>query len=324
MDNLDIKPKKVDIICPIYNKKDYISSFLLHTRQLPVDKVNVIFVNDGSTDDSVSTIIDEINKFSLTNVYILNQKNRGVSAARNAGIKFSVSKYIWFCDPDDEIIDDVASGFIREFNQDVNLLAFSFIKKNIKKNKIEVFNKGNAIVSNYDFLLKYNNFKSIQYNDISTVWNKLFNRLFILQHGIFFDEEMGHSEDRCFNLDVLLHVDYIVYKDICLYQYNVYSEGTLSSSKNEKRLEDIIKANNKTLNILKKIKDTREEVKKHIFNTTREFMFLNKEPYMYYINEHKNHQIKIFPFISFREFLLFLIIYMRCGRLFNFIQNCLW
>jgi glycosyltransferase involved in cell wall biosynthesis len=90
------------IVIPLYNKEKYIertiNSVLIQTFQ----EFEIIIVNDGSTDNSII----EVGKFNDNRIRIINQKNAGVSAARNRGINESIFKYVAFLDADDEWEED--------------------------------------------------------------------------------------------------------------------------------------------------------------------------------------------------------------------------
>ena len=91
---------EVDLIIPLYNKKNYIGKCLISALNQEKCRFNkIIVVNDGSTDhgeDEVKKLIKKNN-----NIHLLNQKNLGSSAARNNGINVSKSKYLVFLDADD-------------------------------------------------------------------------------------------------------------------------------------------------------------------------------------------------------------------------------
>ena len=83
---MNIPQKKLDIICPVYNKQDLVKDFIQSAMVLPADKVNIILVNDGSTDDSANSIQTKITELAVDNFYLINKINGGVSSARNEGL----------------------------------------------------------------------------------------------------------------------------------------------------------------------------------------------------------------------------------------------
>ncbi|WP_368275786.1 glycosyltransferase family 2 protein, partial [Coprobacillus cateniformis] len=94
--------KKLSIIIPVYNCELYIGKLLNQLDQLDKDLVEIIIVNDGSTDNSYNILKNFQNKIS--NLNIITQTNHGVSYTRNVGIKHSSGDFIFFIDSDDEVI----------------------------------------------------------------------------------------------------------------------------------------------------------------------------------------------------------------------------
>lgn len=94
----------ISIIIPVYNVEKFVFKCLnsvLKQEPNKFEKVEIIVVNDGSTDDSL-TIVEEIKK-EHNEIIIISQENQGLSAARNAGLSIATGDYIWFIDSDDWI-----------------------------------------------------------------------------------------------------------------------------------------------------------------------------------------------------------------------------
>lgn len=122
----------ISIIVPTYNVEKYIRTCIESILAQTYRNVEVIIVNDGSTDQSLAVISDLI--CSHHNVKVINQKNQGVSVARNTGIDVATGKYIIFVDPDDKIMPgfvsslyqiadktgaDIVRGSFRDFNGNI-------------------------------------------------------------------------------------------------------------------------------------------------------------------------------------------------------------
>ncbi len=90
---------KISVIIPVYNTERYLSRCLDSVLSNTYDNLEVICINDGSTDNSIN-ILDNY-KVSDERVIVINQKNSGVSAARNAGLNVAKGEYIAFIDSDD-------------------------------------------------------------------------------------------------------------------------------------------------------------------------------------------------------------------------------
>lgn len=92
---------ELSIIIPVYNTSDYLKKLLdtLIDQKLNYDNVEIIVINDGSTEDM--SFLDEYNY-----IKVIHKKNKGVSVARNVGLELAKGKYIAFCDSDDMVAKD--------------------------------------------------------------------------------------------------------------------------------------------------------------------------------------------------------------------------
>lgn len=122
----------ISIIVPTYNVEKYIRTCIESILAQTYRNIEVIIVNDGSTDQSLAVISDLI--CSHHNVKVINQKNQGLSVARNTGIDVATGKYIAFVDADDKIMPgfvsslyqiadktgaDIVRGSFRDFNGNI-------------------------------------------------------------------------------------------------------------------------------------------------------------------------------------------------------------
>ena len=87
----------ISVVIPLYNKEKQIAKTLQTVLNQTYQDFEIVIVNDGSTDGSV----DEVKKFLNPRIRLINQKNGGVSAARNRGIEEAKGEYIAFLDADD-------------------------------------------------------------------------------------------------------------------------------------------------------------------------------------------------------------------------------
>ena len=96
------------VVIPVYNSEDYIEQLLRHFVTQNNNRFEVIVVDDGSKDNSLSICqkVSEQNDF----IVVLSQRNQGASAARNYGLRNARGKYIVFVDSDDSITDDYVSA----------------------------------------------------------------------------------------------------------------------------------------------------------------------------------------------------------------------
>ncbi|MCB2293951.1 glycosyltransferase [Clostridium algoriphilum] len=92
---------KVSLIIPVYNVEDYIEKCLRSVLSQTLKDIEIIIVNDGSTDQSMKIVGSFEDEHS--NIHIINKKNGGLSSARNRGLKVASGKYVAFIDSDDYI-----------------------------------------------------------------------------------------------------------------------------------------------------------------------------------------------------------------------------
>lgn len=294
-----IEAKLLDIIIPVYNKQEFLFDLTNSLATLCPKSVNVIFVDDGSTDQSLDTL--ESNR--KDNFFIYSKENGGVSSARNYGLKLSKSKYIWFFDPDDQLGLDALNiiNTIKNYNDDV--LVFDYQSLNVSDNHVVNFKFDDyGVFDTAFFAKKYSYFT--KNNNMSYLWNKFYRSDFI--KNIYFDEGLTLSEDRCFNLSVFGKFGSVLIVNQSLYKYYVYGEGTLSSALTLKKIEDVYKTNVFNLH---ELCSKREYVKLHIMDQViARAKFGAENLDLFYKKEHEKFKIHPFPFISKKDFLIYILI----------------
>ena len=142
----------ISVVIPLYNKKASIANTLNSVLAQTYQNFEIVIVNDESTDGSVS----EVERFKDSRIRIINQKNGGVSSARNRGIHEAKGKYVAFLDADDEWDKDyllTINELVLSYS-DCSIYATRYrtldkegVSKNIKLHKWN--NEVNAIMGNY-------------------------------------------------------------------------------------------------------------------------------------------------------------------------------
>lgn len=129
---------KLSIIVPIYNVEDYISrcALSLYNQTASKDDYEVVFVNDGTKDNSIRVLRDVIDFNATPNFHIVEKDNGGLSSARNYGIKHSSGEYTWFVDSDDWVDEDSVERIIPLLNG-IDALHFpSYYKEDVLGSRI--------------------------------------------------------------------------------------------------------------------------------------------------------------------------------------------
>jgi len=113
---------KVSIIVPVFNVVDFLSASIGSAITQSYPNVEVVIVNDGSTDESETVIQKIISNVPIAKLY--NQTNQGLSAARNYGLSKSTGDFILFLDSDDQIQKNTVSLLMKKINNDKTEVVF--------------------------------------------------------------------------------------------------------------------------------------------------------------------------------------------------------
>ena len=230
----------ISIIVPVYNVESYLKECLESIRQQTFTDIEVILVNDGSTDGSreiCERYCEKDIRFRL-----INQENQGQSVARNRGVKESVGQFIMFVDSDDVINTNVLEVLLPYMKTDVDIVECRMTRK-----KEEFFlNKTSTIVfegNSKEAILNCIAFKEVKY----CAFKKLYRRE-IVQKIPFLEGYI--YEDVFTGINYLKHIRKIVVIDYIGYYYRVRANSTMTKSFNEKDL-DIFKVGNKLIDSFK-------------------------------------------------------------------------
>ena len=125
---------KISIIIPCYNVANYLQAGIKSIAMQPIGEVEYIFVNDGSTDNTLTLLTE----FCADKPYchIINQKNAGVSAARNAALTIAKGTYIYLLDGDDRLTDNAITAMlecIKDESVDVVLSEVTILKNDAEQ-----------------------------------------------------------------------------------------------------------------------------------------------------------------------------------------------
>lgn len=224
---------KVSVIIPVYNVEKYISKCIESVLVQDLKDVEIILVDDGSTDHSVE-IIDKYKMNFIDRITVIHQKNTGQGGARNKGIDIAKGKYIFFLDSDDYIERNTLSTLynIAE-KREVDLLLF---------NCKVVLENGHTVqyMKNYlpDGEWSLKTYPSLMFSLIGPVC-KLYNSNLIKGNKIYFPEHYFY-EDVPFAFQVFLHTKKAVYVNENFYNYLMRVGSTMNNDKVDRNL-DIIK-----------------------------------------------------------------------------------
>ncbi len=248
------KPK-VSIVVPVYNGEKYLRECLDSLVNQTLKELEIICVNDGSTDSSTQILKEYASKDSR--IKVLNQKNHGVSAARNFGIENFSGEYLTFVDADDWIELNALEILYKTIEErKTEMLIFSF--KNyfsptdvVKDNRLLFADKikGNDIT----FLNSYENI----FNSPMGTWGKIYKAELIKKNKILFPLNIQCGEDRPFYIKACICAKNIAVLDEPLYYYRRNISGSLTQG-NSTTLSDLYIANQMIKKMIYKFKNKKQ------------------------------------------------------------------
>ena len=187
---------KISVIIPVYNVEKYIRRCLLSVKDQKCEDFNIecLIVDDCSPDGSMTIVRDLIEKNddkSITFTIISHEKNKGLSEARNSGIKASTGDYLYFIDSDDDILENTFARYYSYLHE------YPFVDV-IMGNSLEMECNllTNSSVTNVSLI---SDKQTIIYNLLCRkidrhAWNKLIRRSFIVDNNLFFDTGLLYED----------------------------------------------------------------------------------------------------------------------------------
>lgn len=204
---------------PVYNAEKFLSKNLSFFKNIKRDDVELLIINDGSTDNS----LEIIKSYSIKNCTIIDQKNHGVSYSRNIGIKKAKGKYISFLDCDDFLNDNIFKIVDKYINDNYDVIRYSFSFFNDEEYKPFKLVEKATIYNNKNILkLLQEAMSTFKYNSI---WNQFIKKSLLEKNKIYFNEKHKYAEDLEFNLKLFSKATSIYILPNSLYFYYINENG---------------------------------------------------------------------------------------------------
>ncbi len=245
---------KISIIIPVYNTEKYIERCLESIINQTYKEIEIIIVNDGSTDDSLKIINQYIKKDSR--IIVINQENYGGIIARKNGVERSSGEYCLIIDSDDWLelnTIEILEQYVKKYNNP-NIIKFRFISEpnKAKQKKLLNIDKNEAIVDKKEIynILMYS-------SEFNNIWNSLVKKEMLNFNDSFIYEKIVHKgEDLQINLQLLLNTDkYLIVNDVLYHYYNNPSGITnkMNPNKYMNNILDLLYLNKKRIDVAKKL-----------------------------------------------------------------------
>lgn len=209
---------RISIIIPVYNVEKYIEKCILSLQQQDIEKSDyeIIIINDGSPDNSREIILQLMQQFN--NIVFIDQPNKGVSLARNAGIDIAVGKYLLFIDPDDYVVPNTFARVLKtteDQQAQVSFLGFRFLNadNSFKKEILFAHEKGNI----YPGVKFYAVSRGDGTTDPDRSWAILYERNFINMAKLRYFANVPYLEDGEFIARVLCLAERCIFEGGAFY-----------------------------------------------------------------------------------------------------------
>lgn len=204
---------KVSVIVPIYNASAYLEKCVDSLMLQKLKDVEYIFINDASTDDSLSILSRMINKYPQRETKVISLDiNGGISNARNIGLLNATGEYITHCDSDDWVEPDIYAKLYKlAIKNNADIVACDYIK--------EYENYSCYCHQPYTSNMEVN-IKRLLVGDIfPSLWSSIIRRELIINNKLDFPNNLNMGEDLLFNIKAYSNANKIFHTDISLYHY---------------------------------------------------------------------------------------------------------
>lgn len=266
--------KLVSVIVPVYNSENYLKRCVESILRQTYTDLQIILVDDGSSDRSLSIC----NEFAMKDerVLVVNQSNQGVSSARNRGLTETRGDYILFVDSDDYLIEDCVEKLVDAVvdGEDAVIICGYLIRdenSNIVESGEQPSNKTTDDI--YDFF--YNIL--VSRNILGSVWRTLFPVNIIKKYNIAFPK-CALAEDQIFILNTVTKTENIKFIKDNLYVYYLNSKSSTHQKYKVNFLQDRQIYFQNILDIIKNCdfdKNQKNELIGHVILRERKNLFFN-------------------------------------------------
>lgn len=217
---------EISVIIPVYNGEKFLAQCFDSIKKQNIANIEVIFVDDGSTDNSVSVINEIIKENNYCK--LIQQKNQHAGVARNAGLQVATGRYVHFFDCDDWLEPNAYRKALNLLeNNSLDAVMFNYYNCNNETNEKRVATYfGNIKPKFKDRKLFVNDAREVLFKAAVVPWNKIYRREFLTENSISFDNLMV-ANDRGFYFKLLKSNPKIWITDVPLINYRVSNKSSL-------------------------------------------------------------------------------------------------
>lgn len=206
----------ISVVIPVYNGEKTLRRCLDSVLGQTYPALQVLVVDDGSTDATPALLADYAARDSR--LQVLRQPNQGVAAARNRALPLCRGTYIHFCDCDDALPPDALRTLVaRALDEDADMVIGAFEMVIGSQKKVRDLGRRNDALPIRDFLALLCKAPNSFYYGV--LWNKLFRRELIERLQLRFDPQLAWGEDFDFITRYLTQVQQVAFTRSVVYEY---------------------------------------------------------------------------------------------------------
>lgn len=278
---------EVSIIIPVFNVEKYVEDSLLSALNQDFKDIEYIIVDDCGTDNSMNIVNNIIASFPQRKIKVIKHlSNKGLSEARNTGLKESSGKYVFFMDSDDTITLNCISKHYASLQK--NNADFTVANINLEGAKsIHI----KPIVKTIENLTPIKSFLLRKWN--TSAGNKLYKKIFITNNNIRFIPNI-YFEDILWSFNTALYAKRISIVEDYTYNYKIHNNSITTQRNNSKKIESLIYV----LNYLLRNQNKIDEIDKSVFNKYINFWRLNTAMLLLQFNGSYEEQCKYYKIVK--------------------------
>ncbi|RAP52089.1 MAG: hypothetical protein BZ137_09220 [Methanosphaera sp. rholeuAM130] len=224
---------KVSIIVPVYNAEEFLTESLDSILNQTFWDIEIICVNDGSCDNSLTMLNNMAKKDGR--IMVINKSNGGCGSARNMGLNNATGEYVYFFDPDDYVLPDAIEKLYENACKNDSDIVLSQIAWYQEGNTINYNKPGYNLHETFpdadfdNFTFDYTDAKDYVLNSYYAPWTKLYRKSFLDDYDFRFDENIAF-DDVPFHVKTMLKAKRISFIQKAFYHYRTTNKNSVNNT----------------------------------------------------------------------------------------------
>ena len=220
----------LSVIIPCYNDEKYIDECISSVLGQNIKNVEIILVDDASTDDTYDICKAYERLYSFIKL-IHHSKNEGQESARNDGLSIAKGNWILFLDGDDLLGENSVNSVLTHIDESIDIVISKFVYFDEMSSYLSSRDLMKKIITSHEMAQGIGN--TISWELVSCIGNKLYRRDFLNSNNLRFNAKYKYNEDGAFAIDAFMKAGNIKFVNETWYYYRYNISGTMSSYKKD-------------------------------------------------------------------------------------------